>query len=404
MQIDNNLIESLLYEEEGVELDLKRDQYKFAKATDEEKSELLKDILAFANAWRRSDGYILIGVQEVKGGRSNVAGISDLLDDASVQQFVNSKTNRPVIFSYQNLQFEGKKIALIHIPIQQRPIYLKKDFGKLKSETVHIRRGSSTAIASIDEISRMGIQPQPEHGKPDLEVFFAEPKTRTRLPSEQNLTSLVLETPQPSSIPDYSQERRYPFNVGISHINYSYYRELVKYTKVSRLVSPLYIAVENTGSSTAQDVRLEMKIDKAGGNVVVIDTNEFPDVPKREYNTFVLSTPSLAMATMTCVVEVSDIVDYWVVEARADKVQPKASYWFSDPFYIGALLSCAVPIEISIFSDELSTPKQQKLLVNVQSEQRKVDLEGILELERERFRSSPEFKRFMRMQKEAEEK
>jgi hypothetical protein len=60
-------------------------------------------------------------------------------------------------------------------------------------------------------------------------------------------------------------------------------------------------------------------------------------------------------------------------------------------------------VEISIFSDEMSTPKQQQLLVNVQTEQQKVDLERILELEGERFRSSPEFKRFMQMHKEIEE-
>lgn len=62
MKIDNDLIESLLYEEEGVELDLKRDQYDFVNANNENKSELLKDILAFANSWRRSDAFILIGV------------------------------------------------------------------------------------------------------------------------------------------------------------------------------------------------------------------------------------------------------------------------------------------------------------------------------------------------------
>jgi hypothetical protein len=403
MGIDNNLIESLLYEEEGVELDLKRDQYKFAVTNDEEKSELLKDILAFANAWRRSDAFILIGVKEVKGGRSKVVGISDLLDDAAVQQFVNSKTNRPVIFSYQNLPFEDKRIAVIHIPTQQRPIYLKKDFGKLKSETVYVRRGSSTAIASIDEISRMGIQAQPERGKPDLEVFFADPKTRTRLASEQAVKSLVLEIPKSSTIPDYTQERRYPFDVGLSHGNYSYYRELANYTRVSRLVSPLYIAVGNSGSATAQDVRLEMKIDKAGENVVVIGPYEYPDVPKREYNSFYLPTRTAVRAAVTYDFKVGDIGDLWVVEARGDKVQPKATYWFTDPFYVGSMKSCQVHVEISIFSDEMSTPKQQQLLVNVQTEQRKVDLEGILELEGERFRSSPEFKRFMQMHKEIEE-
>ena len=122
MKIDNNLVETLLYEEEGVELDFKRDQYNFVKAEDEEKSELLKDILAFANAWRRSDAFILLGVLEVKGGRSEVVGISELLDDASIQQFINNKTNRPVNFSYRSLQFEDKKIALFHIPVQPRPL------------------------------------------------------------------------------------------------------------------------------------------------------------------------------------------------------------------------------------------------------------------------------------------
>ncbi len=70
--MDNVLFERLLYEEEGPTLDFKRDQYRFAKATDSDKSELLKDILGFANAWRRSDAYILIGVEDVRGGRGNV--------------------------------------------------------------------------------------------------------------------------------------------------------------------------------------------------------------------------------------------------------------------------------------------------------------------------------------------
>lgn len=49
------LFEQLLYEEENSTLDFKKEQYRFAKATEDEKSELLKDILGFANAWRRSE-------------------------------------------------------------------------------------------------------------------------------------------------------------------------------------------------------------------------------------------------------------------------------------------------------------------------------------------------------------
>ena len=47
--------ERLLYEEESPTLDFKRDQYRLAKASGEDKSELLKDILGMANASRRSE-------------------------------------------------------------------------------------------------------------------------------------------------------------------------------------------------------------------------------------------------------------------------------------------------------------------------------------------------------------
>ena len=154
-EVNNQLRESLLYEEEGNTLDFKRDQYRFTKASDFEKAELLKDILAFCNAWRRADAFILIGVFEVKGGESTVVGITELLDDAQIQQFVNGKTQRPIDFSYKNISFRDKQIALIRIPVQQRPIYLRQDYGGLKRNVVYIRRGSSTCEANPDEIANM---------------------------------------------------------------------------------------------------------------------------------------------------------------------------------------------------------------------------------------------------------
>lgn len=90
--MDNVLFERLLHEDESTTLDFKRDQYPFSKATEAQKSELLKDILGFANAWRRTDAYILIGVEEVRGGRSRVVGVTEHLDDHSLQQFVHRRT------------------------------------------------------------------------------------------------------------------------------------------------------------------------------------------------------------------------------------------------------------------------------------------------------------------------
>lgn len=139
-------VEALLLEGESTTLDFKREQYRFIGAADAEKSELLKDTLAFANAFRRTDAYILIGVEDVPGSRAMVVGLASHIDDATLQQFVNTKTNRPVEFSYSAIEFDGRPIGIIHIPLQQRPVYLMKDFGKLEKEKVYLRRGSSTAV------------------------------------------------------------------------------------------------------------------------------------------------------------------------------------------------------------------------------------------------------------------
>jgi hypothetical protein len=157
MVINEILVEQLLNESESTTLDFKEQQYKFVHASDDEKSELLKDILSFANAFRRTDAFILIGVKEIKGDRSVPVGIVEDLDDATLQQFVNHKTQKPVTFLYHTIPFQGVKLGIIQIPVQERPLYLLKDYGKLLKEAVYTRHGTSTDIASPDEVARMRI-------------------------------------------------------------------------------------------------------------------------------------------------------------------------------------------------------------------------------------------------------
>src|SRR5436309_2516424 len=137
--MEARLIEELLWQGESEQLDFKEGQYRFYEASDSEKGELLKDILAFANAWRQGAAYILIGVREVKGGRSEVVGVSQQLEDNDLQQFVNSKTQKPVHFSYIAVPFEGVQIGVVLIPKQPRPLYLNQSLGSLRANTVYIR-------------------------------------------------------------------------------------------------------------------------------------------------------------------------------------------------------------------------------------------------------------------------
>ena len=156
-------LENLLRQEEGPTLDFKRDQYFFDKGSHSDKDvllkskgELLKDILAFANTQRPTPAYILIGVEEIQGGRSRVVGVKKHLDDSRLHQFVNQKTQRRVNFSYIPFTVGGYEIGIIEIEqSQDPPIYLKKRFGKVKKGEVYVRDGSSTTIASAPEVTEM---------------------------------------------------------------------------------------------------------------------------------------------------------------------------------------------------------------------------------------------------------
>jgi hypothetical protein len=156
--MDESLLESLLYQQESTTLDFKAQQYPFVKGTAEQKSELLKDILVFANAWRQSDAHILIGVEEAKGGRSIVSGIppGNHLDDHNVQQFVCSKTNRPVPFSYAPFVTGGVEIGVLTLPLpDQRPFYLIDNFGRLERNVVYILCASDVTGFVVRQAHRL---------------------------------------------------------------------------------------------------------------------------------------------------------------------------------------------------------------------------------------------------------
>lgn len=165
--MNDTLMEQLLNDEESSWLDFKEKQYLFnktdfaglsftTKQIEEEKSELLKDILAFANATivEGKDAYILIGAQEVKGGRSILKGISKHFDDADLHQFVNSKTRNRIRFSYKAYPFESVQLGIIQIPVQEQSTFINNNYGKLKGNVVYIRDGSSTVEVRPDELAQ----------------------------------------------------------------------------------------------------------------------------------------------------------------------------------------------------------------------------------------------------------
>lgn len=356
------IVDELLYEEESTTLDFKVKAYNFEGASNDEKGELLKDILAFTNAWRRTDAYIMIGVKEIKGSKSEVIGINKHIDDAKLQQFVNTKTQLPVTFSYKAINYESKQIGLIHIPLQERPIYLKEDYGKLKGNTVYLRRGSSTDIARPDEIARMGIPSDASDKRsPILNIQFANTEKSTLLGSSLDIDTIALDVPDDSAIPGYGLSAG-PFTINLVMENANFYRELAEYMKIISSLRSLNFAVTNSGGMVAHNVRVEVAIKDKSENIFLISEDDLPAKPvKSKFNIM----PNVRGINVPSDIYVKKNPKSWFVTIDLDKIQPKRTVYTESTLFVGSAISSTLELKCNIYADNLSDPIIKSLKINV---------------------------------------
>lgn len=374
-------LEQLLYEDESCTLDFKRNQYPFDGASNHDKSEILKDILAFTNAWRRSDAYILIGVDDVQGGRSRVIGVTHHLDDVKLQQFVNAKTQRALHFSYQGAELDGLDVGVIHIPPQERPVYLTKDFGKLKKNTVYIRRSSSTDIASPDEIKRMHEAVADVRAAiPLLEVHFFDPKNLVDLGKSVEIETVNLSLPSECEIPDYGC-MRFPVGRG-THLtipwagkNQGYYRDVAVFLKKTMETWRLEFAVSNAGNVVADDVRLEITVKDPTEELILRDVTAMPEEPSSD-----LVPTRVPKALLNPDIRVQRSPHSWIVSAQLGKIQPKASAETNSGLFVGARIPREIGLAVKVFADNLPSPRPCDLVVKVEPKTLEVPVEKLIEL------------------------
>jgi hypothetical protein len=387
--MDNAMVEQLLHEEEGPALDFKRDQYPFAKATDEEKAELLKDILGFANAWRRTDAYILIGVKEVRGGRSHVHGVAEHLNDHSLQQFINHLTNRPLRFQYEAVTVDGLQVGVLRIELQERPFYLKRDFGKLRRGEVYVRRGSSTdptSPATADEIAQMGRSVIAVTAAPEIQVELADPERNTRLGASTSWEAVALGTPSDEEVPNYQSYtgsdpiQRALTMMGSETTNVDYYRDVRDYIVFSAIFRPLRLAVINTGPIAASDVRVELDVPRADG-IRLLEASDEPSLPRP--SSVVGDIP--AMRNIRTIhrhpgeIDITQHTDRAHVEIDCGGLQPGRTIW-TDKFFAAVDQSGSVSITGRIFAAALSEPKEFVLTVATKISERNISVEELRQI------------------------
>ena len=371
MSLDSKLLEGLLHEAEGTSLDFKSAQYSFEYATDEEKSELLKDILAFANSWRRTTAYILIGVEEVKGGRSKVVGVEKHLDDATLHQFVNGKTQRPVEFSYQVIPIGRTTIGVIEIPLQERPRYLKKRYGRLREHEVPIRDGSSTRAATPDEIAKMGSEGV-IGGTPLLSLQWADLNERTVLPSPHTVRSLVLEPRLP---PDTFAPRRHHMMGTDPFSNPDYSRDVIAYAAERASLTSLGLRLQNRSGVVGKRIRFIGHIVKSTGMVV----QDWIDSPPSKRSRFMTSPLSESMLRSPDDIDLGarERGDGWGIEIDFGDVRPRDEAWTTNELFIGSASPCVVTLQGELRGDNLPEPLSCELEVQIEVERREMAIDDI---------------------------
>jgi hypothetical protein len=280
--LSDDAISTLRYKSEGVDLDFKSEQYRFEQASDRDKAELLKDVLAMANAWRDGDAHILLGFIDRKPHPAETIGIAEHLDDAKLQKFVNSKVKPKLAFRYEEGIYDGKPIAIITIPKQPRPFFLEKAYDKLKPKVVYVRRGSSTDEADPSEIAKMG-HTDAGSGSASIDLRFLDSHDEP-LPDAVDLRLLSF-----SEIPDYaSRQFSDPYGFAMASMwqdNRDYHRDCAEYLANYYSVIDTNLEVTNRSGFSLSDAKLEISVESLEGQAIRLATgSEYPDLPVKRWN------------------------------------------------------------------------------------------------------------------------
>jgi Putative DNA-binding domain len=133
------LLDLIQYENEKTGLDFKAVIYKADKF-----DELLKDIMAMANAALEEDRYIVVGIKHQPSSERVFLGVEEFMDDATYYQLVHSNIEPDIQFEYFHVEVEDKRVGVFRIfNCDNQPYMLKKDTKTLRRGDGFIRKGTS---------------------------------------------------------------------------------------------------------------------------------------------------------------------------------------------------------------------------------------------------------------------
>ncbi len=150
-----NIIENQM---ESITLDFKREKYDLKN----KRYELIKDVMAMANALVGSKKYIILGIGEQEDNEKEYIGIDSLEDSSIFENLLHEYIEPTVQFEYYSVRVKGKRIGVIEIgKNQDKPFMASKDMrmhngtqGFDKGDCF-IRKGTRKAKMTRSDVNQM---------------------------------------------------------------------------------------------------------------------------------------------------------------------------------------------------------------------------------------------------------
>lgn len=171
------LTEVILHETESTTVDFKAKQY-----SKDQHRELLKDVIAMANANADGERLIVCGVKLRPGQERELLGIENPVDAGNYHQLVAANIEPTLAVDYVTEEVDGKLFGIFRIRDQSlnRPFLMKKDYPGMFKGWGFIRRGTTTEHLlrkdydliykekqkddRLDEEIVLSFSPQEQHG------------------------------------------------------------------------------------------------------------------------------------------------------------------------------------------------------------------------------------------------
>lgn len=383
----DELLTALRYKSEGTDIDFKSTQYRFIGGSEDNKAEMLKDILAMANAWRDGPGYILLGFKDQRPHPAEVVGISGTIDDAQVQQFVHGKVKPKLTFRYEEHLYEGKAVGVITIPKQKRAFYLAHAYGKLKSNVVYVRRGSSTDEAEPPEITAMALA---DAGRGDMRVDLSVFTTNNdSLPDTFARSYLKFI----EDFPDYEKPRqaRDPFEINVSpsiwHDNRDFWREYAEYVRVDEGLVEMKFVLLNRSEVQLSNAKLEVSIEPLDGqSFQMLAGADLPEKPKNQWSPVhgIRSLPEV-MGRQNAQLVVDDGGLVPICHVRFGSLLPSEEGRSSDTLAIILLGPGKLRLRFRILAGELAVPHESERVVEATGVLESLNFKGFKSFMHERL-------------------